>query len=180
MTDSSSSNKRKKIRTIIASLAGVVVVGAVIGVIYWTTACPCDRMPGAYLFGEKVEQPINDWSFTNQVTLCQVQIWAGIRPHAINLNCMSTADGKLYLSCSVCDTKYWASKVGPDAPGRLRLDGKVYPVTLNRVLDPIELDRAWAARVAKLQSVGGPGNPAPPEDARRDERWWSFNLVSAI
>ena len=93
---------------------------------------------------------------------------------------MATAEGKLYLSCSVCDTKYWASKVGPDAQGRLRLDGKVYPVTINRVLDPAELDRAWAARIAKLQSVAGPGNPASPEDARRDDRWWSFNLVSAI
>ena len=80
----------------------------------------------------------------------------------------------------MCDLKYWASKVGTDEPGRLRLNGIVYPVVFNRVMDPNELDQAWAARVAKLQVHGGPGNPAPPPDAVRGERWWSFNLVSAI
>ena len=70
--------------------------------------------------------------------------------------------------------------MGEDESGRLKLNGIVYPVIFNRVLDPAELDRAWAARVAKLQVHGGPGNPAPPPNAPRADRWWSFNLVSAI
>ena len=57
----------------------------------------------------------------------------------------------------------------------LRGDG---PVTVTRVLDPTELDQAWNARVAKLQQVAAPDNPAPPPDAPRPDHWWSFRVVS--
>jgi hypothetical protein len=91
---------------------------------------------------------------------------------------MATPEGEMYLSCSVCDTKYWASKVGADERGTMRLDGVVYPVVLNRVTDPATMDRAFKARVDKLQVHGGPTNPAPPPDARRNERWWTFRVTS--
>jgi hypothetical protein len=98
----------------------------------------------------------------------------------VNLNCMATPEGELFLSCSVCSTKYWASQVGQNEPGRLRLNGRVYPVVLNRVQDEVVLDRAWAARVKKLQVHGEPPyNPAPPPDAKRPESWWTFQLRSA-
>ena len=169
------------------SYTGLVVGGllislcvfAVAGFILYSSICPCDRTPGGFLFGERVEAPVSDWSFANEVPLCQIQIWAGIRPHSINLNCMAAPDGKLYLSCSFCASKYWAGNVGPDEKGQLRLNELVYPVLFKRVLDSAELDRAWAARVAKLQLVADQLNPAPPEDAVRPEDWWSFNIVSA-
>ncbi len=169
-----------KIRTIILALSGTLVVAVIVGFFIYSSVCPCERTPGGLLMGERAREPVADWSFANDVPLCQIQIWAGIRPHSVNLNCMATAEGKLYLSCSFCDTKYWASKVGENESGRLKLNGIVYPVIFNRVLDPAELDSAWAARVSKLQIHGGPGNPAPPPDAQRGDRWWSFNLVSAI
>jgi len=123
------------------------------------------------------ETPVTDWRFVNDVPLCQIQIYAGVIPHAVNLNCMATPEGELFLSCSTCSTKYWASHVGPDEPGRLRLNGQVYPVVLNRVQDEAVLDRAWAARVKKLQVHGGtPYNPVPPPDAMRPQGWWSFQL----
>ena len=63
----------------------------------------------------------------------------------------------------------------------MRLNGRVYPVVLNRVQDEALLDRAWAARVKKLQMQGGgPYNPVPPPDAKRPESWWSFQLRSAV
>lgn len=161
-------------------IAATAITAIVSCFIIYSSICPCERTPGGYLFGDVVDEPVSDWSFANQVPLCQVQIWAGIRPHSINLNCMATPEGKLYLSCSYCDTKYWAGKVGVDEPGRLRLNGKIYPVLFNRVMDPGELDQAWAARVTKLQIHAGPLNPAPAPDAPRAERWWSFNLVTAI
>jgi hypothetical protein len=151
------------------------------GVAVWTTTCPCDRTPGFVLLGDVQETPVTDWSFANDVPLCQIQIYAGLLPHAVNLNCMATPEGELFLSCSVCSTKYWASHVGRDEPGRLRLNGRVYPVVLNRVQDEAVLDRAWAARVKKLQVHGGGAiNPAPPPDAKRPEGWWSFQLRSAV
>ena len=97
----------------------------------------------------------------------------------MNLNCMATPTGELYLSRLVCDTKYWASHVEKDEKRRLRIDGKVYPVTLNRVMEESRLDRAWRARVLKLQAFGEPPyNPAPATDAQRPERSWSFAVTS--
>ena len=52
--------------------------------------CPCERTPGAYLFGTSAEGPVSDWKFANGVTLCEIQISSWLRPHSINLNCMAT------------------------------------------------------------------------------------------
>lgn len=73
----------------------------------FSSICPCTLTPGGLLFGERVETPVTDWNTTtaNEENLCQLQIWAGIRPHSINLNCMATPEGELFLSCSVCVRK---------------------------------------------------------------------------
>ncbi len=159
----------------------LIVPVAVVGVLAvaflgWSATCPCERTPGAYLFGTSAEGPIADWTFANEVTLCQIQIRAGIRPHAINLNCMATPSGQLYLSCSQCDGKYWSVRAANNGWARLRLDGTVYPVQLTRVMDPDELDRAWLARVTKLNSLEAPANPAPPPGTPRPDHWWSFRV----
>jgi hypothetical protein len=131
----------------------VAVALLAVGFLGWSCTCPCDRAPGAYLFGAAAEAPVNDWAFANQVPLCQIQISVGLLPHAINLNCMSTPAGQLYLSCSQCGTKRWSNAAVENGRARLRLNGTVYPVTVRRVLDPAELDQAWRARVAKLQQM---------------------------
>jgi len=91
---------------------------------------------------------------------------------------MASPDGNLYLSCSVCDTKYWASHVGENEPARMRLDGIVYPVVLNRVTDSAEMDRAWQARDIKLNSLPNPVG-APTPGSPRVERWWTFRVESS-
>jgi hypothetical protein len=163
------------------ALALLLVLG---GGGYWAWTCPCDGVPGFALRGELHEAPVSDWSFANQVDLCQVQIGVGWRPHSVNLNCMATPSGELFLSCSVGASKYWCPRVGPDHGGKLRLDGVVYPVVLNRVEDPATMDAAWRARVLKLQSPEvqarqPPGSSAPPLDAERPGHWWTFRVESA-
>ena len=165
-------------RSILQIAAAVVVVGAVGAFLVWFLTCPCDRMPGGYLMGEQSDQPVADWSFANDVTLCQIQISAGLLPHSINLNCMATPAGDLYLSCSQCETKRWSNAVLENGTARLRLDETVYPVTLTRVLDGIELDGAWGARVTKLNTLPAPANPAPAPGTPRPGHWWSFRVVS--
>ena len=117
----------------------------------WTTTCPCNQTPGFMLLGDVQDTPVTDWSFVNDVPLCQIQVYVGIMPHAVNLNCMATPDGQLYLSCGACEGKFWGRNVEDNEHGRLRLNGRVYPVVFTRVTDADELDRAWAARVKKLQ-----------------------------
>lgn len=177
MTDTQmATGRRTATRKLLLGVTALLIVTAG-AVAVWTTTCPCDRTPGFVLLGDLQETPVTDWRFVNDVPLCQIQIYAGFIPHAVNLNCMATPEGELFLSCSVCSTKYWASQVGQDEPGRLRLNGRVYPVVLNRVQDEAVLDRAWEARVKKLQvHGGGPYNPVPPPDAKRPLGWWSFQL----
>lgn len=157
------------------ALIGLVAV-PVAAFLYWFFTCPCDRTPGGYLLGTEAEEQVADWSFANEVPLCQIQISAGFLLHSINLNCMSTSAGDLYLSCSRCDSKRWSNAALGNGSARLRLNDMVYPVNVTRVMDPDELDRAWRARVAKLHKVSAPD--PPPIGTPRPDHWWSFRVVS--
>ena len=171
------------LKKILLGAAAAVLLVVLLGGAYWATACPCGGTPGFVLRGDVQEQPITDWSFANDVPLCQIQIRVGWRPHSVNLNCFATESGDLYLSCSVGAQKYWCPKVEADEPARLRLDGNVYPVVLNRVMDPATLEASWAARITKLQKPEvervQPGGVSPPPDARRPDSWWTFHVRSA-
>ena len=150
-------------------LIAAFILIPVVGLSYWAIACPCDRLPGLYLRGSEAPAAVTDWSFANQVPLCQIQVDAGLLPHALNLNCWADSTGALFLSCASCEGKRWSTAALENKEARLRLDRTVYPVTLNRVIDEGELDRAWASRAVK---VGGAGNAARPGG------WWSFRVVS--
>ena len=166
-------------KKIFSTLLLMLVILAAAGVAVWTTTCPCNNIPGFVLLGDEQKESVTDWSFANDVPLCQIQISTGMGPHSINLNCMATTDGRLFLSCSVATRKYWCQQVRKDQPARLRLNGVVYPVVLNRVLDQATLDRIWVARQKKLQVYGGSKyNPKPPPDAKRPDTWWSFQVSS--
>ena len=160
------------------SIPAALVVVLVIGFYGWSATCPCDRTPGAILFGDEHEEPVDDWTFANQVTLCQIQIRAGLLPHAINLNCFATESGDLYLSCSNCAGKRWSGFAVEDGTAWLRLEGTVYPVQLTRAMDADELDTAWEARLDKLHSLEEPANPPVPLGTPRPDAWWSFRVVS--
>ncbi len=172
-------SSNSKLKWVVGGILGGLLSVAVVGFMIFSAVCPCERMPGGFLFGEAANDPVTDWNFANEVPLCQLQIYAGIRPHSINLNCMSTPAGELFLSCSVCDTKYWAARVEEDEPGVMRLNGVTYPVFLNREQDPARMDQAWIARITKLQSFGGgPNNPTPDPSALRPDHWWTFHVQS--
>jgi hypothetical protein len=81
-------------RLVIAALVLIPVVA----ISYWALACPCDRTPGLYLRGVEASERVTDWSFANQVPLCQVQVNRGVLPHALNLNCWANSKGDLFLA----------------------------------------------------------------------------------
>ena len=171
-------------KRILLGIAAATALVALAGGGYWAMTCPCDGTPGFVLRGDLQEEPVTDWTFANDVDLCQIQISIGWRPHSVNLNCMATPEGDLFLSCSIGARKYWCPRVEADHPGRLRLDGDVYPVILNRIAAPVTLDAAWRARILKLQSpevqaVQPPGSRTPPLGAERPDSWWTFQVRSA-
>ena len=153
-------------------LAPVLIALAVIVPVAYlalSAACPCERTPGGWLFGDTVDEPVDDWTFANDVPLCQIQVYRwGLVPHAINLNCMAS-EGELYLSCASCDGKVWSTAALAHPAARLKLGERVYPVRILRVMDPALLDEAWNARARKT----GRGEGSP-----RQEGWWSFHVVS--
>lgn len=159
-----------------------VSLSVVLGFFLLSAICPCATSPGGLLFGERIDTPVADWNDTaaNAENLCQIQIWAGVRPHSVNLNCMATPEGELFLSCSVCDRKYWAAHVDGNEPAMLRLGNLVYPVTLNRETDSAVMDRAFRARTLKLQytDLETMVTPRPPLDEQRPEGWWTFRVTS--
>lgn len=159
--------QRNRARAILLVAATLLVV-PVVGFVVFSYVCPCARLPGGYLFGTSVDAPVVDWSFANQAPLCQIEV-GGRLPHSINLNCMADASGALYLSCASCAGKYWSTLALQDPAARIRIDGRVYPVTLTRVEDPITLDTAWRARARKTGS---------DPDAARSADWWSFRVQS--
>ncbi len=150
--------------SLLAAIAGVAVLVALS--VFWFS-CPCERTPGGPVRGELVSVPVNDWSFANEVPLCQMQV-NGVVPWSVNLNCMAD-QGALYISCARCEGKYWSGRALADPQGNIKIGAKVYPVMLRRVMDAAELDRAWAARANKT----GRGR-----DRARDPLWWSFALTS--
>ena len=162
----------------IALIAGVLALAGSTAFVSWSLACPCERSPGGYLFGDAPDGLVTNWSFVNDVPLCQIQVRRLMVPYSINLNCMSPEDGGLYLSCSFCDNKLWSGLVVDDGDIRIRLNEVVYPVNATRVTNPNELDRAWEARVIKLQAHNSEVNPAVPIGTPRPDRWWSFRLES--
>ena len=173
MTDPTAPNGAGRIKRIIllASFA-LVFTGAAAFYIYSLT-CPCEGMPGGILLGERVDEPIDDWSMVNDVELCQLQITAGIRPHSINLNCWAAPDGRLYVGCMSCEGKYWGYQVGPNERGYIRVADRVYPVTLNRIEEPSEMDRIWQSRFHKL----GLRSSEPVPETPRAEGWWTYSVV---
>ena len=143
-----------------------LVVLLVIAFYGWSFTCPCERTPGAVLFGYEQPFPVDDWTFANEVTLCQIQINAGFRPHAINLNCFANDEGGLYLSCSSCDGKLWSGFAIRDPRAWLRLDGNVYPVHLTRIRP--RRARHGVGRAARQARKSPPTRPRP--SARRGPR----------
>ena len=69
-TGTSSPAGRKNLLVIAATLALVVVAGGAV----WTMNCPCETTPGFILLGDTHEEPIADWTFANDVSLCAIQI----------------------------------------------------------------------------------------------------------
>ncbi|MEM6999341.1 MAG: hypothetical protein AAF529_01050 [Pseudomonadota bacterium] len=144
----------------------IVLLALLVGAAVYVRSCPCEQMPGLWLTGDTATTPVADWSFANDVGLCQVQVESW-RPHSINLNCMS-AQGRLFVSCSRCEGKYWSGVALDNPKAYLRADGTVYPVLLRRLQDDANLDLAWRTRASKLGL----------DDVQRPQHWWSFEATS--
>jgi len=147
-------------------------VAAVAGYLYLSYTCPCDRTPGGFLTGEVSDEVISDWSFVNEVPLCQLQTSAFFVPYSINMNC-SSLDNELFVGCMDCEGKRWGAALTAKGSARFRINGVVYPVAARRLMDTAEKDNAWVSSSLKAGRTGD--TPRPP-----DNIWWTFQLTSSL
>ncbi len=164
-------NSSRILQFVLLSLATLALGATAV----WVSTCPCERIPGAYLSGERIEEPVTDWTFANQVQLCQIQTRSGILPHALNLGCAADANGDLFLSCGQCEGKRWSTAAMLNPQGYIKLNGLVYPVILRKLDSNSELDNAWRSGVIKLANLRGEPFREIPE---RPNHWWSFQVTS--
>ena len=119
-------------------------------------ACsPHDRRPGTWLSGELVEEPVGDWSFTDDVQeiFVETRTWYGI-PHSVTTVCAS--DGASLYVPSVYfeggefpDARFWNRNVVRDPRVRLQIDGRLYEAQAVVVESAAEREAALAAFARK-------------------------------
>ena len=129
-----------------------------------------ERIPGGVLDGEAVGEEIANWDFVADAGLCDLETRVSF-PHSVKLNCFN--DGaKLYIGCMHCEGKLWSGYLSNDPRGRIRVEGKVYPVSLRRLEAGVEMDSAWRSRIAKLR----PGQTVPAIPVG----YWMYHLKSRV
>ena len=135
-------------RTFQIGLAALLVVLA--------TGCmdPEDRRPGLRLSAEVVEEPIDDWSFSDEVQeiYLETQTWYGV-PHSVTTVCAGLGE-KLYVPTIYFEggewpDKFWNSNVESDPRVRLEIGDKIYEREAVVLEDPAEIQVALRALAAK-------------------------------
>ncbi|MBD3648147.1 MAG: DUF2255 family protein [Pseudomonadales bacterium] len=128
------------------------------------TACePSGQRPGVMLSGEESPVPEN-WQFTDEYKEIAIQVstpW--LVPHAVTIWC-AQVDGQLYVAASAPETKNWPGWVVDDPNVRLKIDDRVYNVTLDQLNNPDEIARVQAAYAAKYD--------LNPEGRMGTSRYW--------
>jgi len=137
-----------KVRTFQVGLAALLVA--------YASGCmdPKDRRPGLGLSGEVVNEPINDWSFSDeyQQIYLETQTWYLI-PHSVTTVCAGFGEKlyvpSIYYGGGEWPDKYWNSNVSSDPRVRLEMGGKIYEREAVVVEDAVEFQTALQALATK-------------------------------
>ena len=121
---------------------------AALAALVFAAACqPKDTRPGFWLSGERADDLIQDWRFTDEVEeiFIETRTWYGFR-HSTTIWCVEL-DGRLYVGSYDDDVKFWERNLERNPEARLRIEGRIYDVTVTPVANA-ELDRKLDERYA--------------------------------
>ena len=110
--------------------------------------------PGLWLTGEVVDEPVTNWDWVNQVNdpirgntiMLETRTWYGV-PHSVTINLVPRGD-KLYVSGSeqgsrlqkeFPNSKSWWANIERDPRVRMKIDGKIYEMTVALIADRAEV-----------------------------------------
>lgn len=96
-------------------------------------AGPCAIIPGGALDGEVASPPSAGWSFLGDSAACDIEVRPA-DPHSIRATCLQH-DGRLYVRSISAARKNWPSLAMQQPEVRVRIEGLVYPLRANRILD---------------------------------------------
>jgi len=96
---------------------------------------PLGPFRGGRLAGPERLQPAEDWSFTSEVMLVQLETRPDA-PWSVTLGCIDH-EGALYVGADDPSDR-WVHHVVADPRVRVRVQGKVYPRIAVKVTDPVE------------------------------------------
>jgi hypothetical protein len=103
-----------------------------------TAACsidPSDERPGLGLSGEVHQQPVEDWSFTEDSGEIFIEtVTSYWIPHSVTA-WVVTVGNDLYISADYADEKSWVANVARDPNVRLKIKDRVYEQKLVPVAD---------------------------------------------
>jgi hypothetical protein len=154
----------KTFGSIVAALA-LLVAGAFVG-----ARChdgPLAMIPGGPLAsGELVSEPVADWGFAESIETIELQL---ANDDTSRTTWILVSDGRAFIFCSLGfpPGKDWHLRADRDGRAILRILGKRYPVTLQRLVEPT-LQRDLDAIVSTKYGGG------PPSDSGA----WFFSVDS--
>ncbi len=150
------------IRAILKALLAVVVLVAVaVGALFAYARFhdgPIAIIPGGPLVaGELVTAPVADWSFAKDVDQIEMQL---AYEKSSRITWILVKDGAAYIPCSLefPPGKRWHFAADENGAATVRIDGKLYPVTLVRVKDDARAKDLGAVVVAKYMDGKPPEN----------------------
>ena len=112
-----------------SSLAGLVALLGCGG--------PLGLLPGGELSGETVTAP-PAWDFLGTSGQMQLETRPG-EPYSVNIN-YTMMDGQMYANAGDTETQ-WVKNIADDPRVRIRLDGRIYLASAERITDAAEIAR---------------------------------------
>ena len=129
-------------RSLVRGLFGLSLLLVLGLVVLFGGAGPIGPLPGGVLWGG-LQEPAQDWSFTDSIKEIQLQTRVGPIPWAVTTWVMSS-EGELFIGAGNCN-RVWTQRVMQNPDIRIRVSGAVYEM---RALH--ETDRGVGARLAPV------------------------------
>jgi hypothetical protein len=105
------------------------------------------RMPGLWLKGQPVTNPVTDWSFTDRIPQIKIQTRTPfLLPYSVTIWC-SVYNGNLYVTSY--RGRHWVEDIIGDSRVRLKIANQVFDRTLTVVNDPAEKAAVLQAKKRK-------------------------------
>ncbi len=154
-----------------AVLAAVLSLISVSLLVVWLfRSDPRGPMPGKRLSAAEVAERVDDWSFSDEHLLLQIESRPE-NPYSVNITFL-THQGQLYVVCVYAEESRWGRYLQVTPEARLRIDGRIYPGRATLVEEPVLIDELIDPYAAKYPSLF--------EDSTQEEveRFWYFRVDS--